>query len=79
MRRVVCYRTSDGVLHESELAARHHADKRYGDLLTSLVHRALRADKYMPMIVFFERHLDEMCTLRELGKDMDLEKDDEDD
>lgn len=79
MRRVICYRTSDGVLHESELAARHHADKRYGDLLTSLAHRALRADKYMSMIGFLEQRQDELCALRDLKRDKIVEKDDEDD
>lgn len=80
MRRVIRFQTADGELHETASAARGHADRRYGDALTRLAHRAVRQEKYTKMCEFIDNNLDAFVELKALKADIDLEDaDDEQD
>lgn len=76
MKKVTKYQTLDGVLHDTEQAARHHADKVYGVVLSSLAQEALRVEKYSDMLEFFNKNLDRFLKLQTLKDDMKLQEDD---
>lgn len=78
MKKVVRFETSDGKLHETRVSAISHADKRYGDLLTSLAHKLVRIEKYNAMGIFIADNIDQFVELATLRKDYELEPDDED-
>ncbi|RQP11931.1 MAG: hypothetical protein EAS51_04180 [Microbacteriaceae bacterium] len=77
MKRVTMYQTADGELHPSEQDAARHADRRYGDALTSLAHRAVQQEKYTKMVDFINNNLDAFVELKALKADIDLENGDE--
>lgn len=74
MQKVTKYQTLDGVLHDTEQAARHHADKVYGVVLSSLAHEALRVEKYLDMLEFFNKNLDRFLKLQALKEDTKLQE-----
>lgn len=69
MKKINAYKTWDGVVHESLSDAARHVDRQFGDLLTSLTHKALRQDKYKTMMDFLNNHLEEFATLKALKED----------
>ena len=76
MKRVIRFQTADGALHETASAARGHADRRYGDAMTRLAHRAVQQEKYTKMVDFIDNNLDAFEELKALKADIDLENDD---
>lgn len=76
MKRVIRFQTADGALHETASAARGHANRRYGDALTRLAHRAVQQEKYTKMLEFINNNLDAFVELKALKADIDLENDD---
>ena len=76
MQKVTKYQTLDGSLHDTEQAARHHADKVYGIVLSNLAHETLRVEKYADMLAFLETSLEKFVKLKELKDDMKLQEDD---
>ncbi|APL99263.1 hypothetical protein [Bordetella phage CN2] len=76
MKRVIRFQTADGALHETASAARGHADRRYGDALTRLAHRAVQQEKYTKICDFIDKNLDAFEELKALKVDIDLENDD---
>ena len=75
MRKVTKYQTLDGVLHDSERAARSHADKKYGELLCSLARATVDVQKYVDMLDFIEKNLPLFLKLQTLKDDMKLQDD----
>lgn len=61
MRKLTVYETKDRARHDSEKAARQHADEMYGRAVATLAHRAAVIDKYTTMVEFFENA--ETCRL----------------
>ena len=76
MKRVIRFQTVDGALHETASAARGHADRRYGEAMTRLAHRAVQQEKYTKMVDFIDNNLDAFVELKALKADIDLENDD---
>jgi len=76
MKRVIRFQTADGALHETASAARGHADRRYGEAMTRLAHRAVQQEKYTKMVDFIDNNLDAFVELKALKADIDLENDD---
>lgn len=75
MKKVTKYQTLDGVLHDSEQAARAHADQKYGELLCSLSRAAVDVQKYVDMLDFIEKNLPLFLKLQTLKDDMKLQDD----
>ena len=73
MQRVTRYQTLDGELHPTVYAATHHAERRYGDALTALAHRAIKQEKYADMVDFINGNLDAFAELKVLKADVGLE------
>lgn len=76
MRKVTKYQTLDGVLHDTEQAARAHADKKYGELLGSLSRATFDVQKYVDMLDFIEKSLPLFLKLQTLKEDTKLQEDD---
>lgn len=74
MQKVTKYQTLDGVLHDSEQAARSHADKKYGELLCSLSRATVDVQKYVDMLDFIEKNLPLFLKLQTLKDDMKLQE-----
>lgn len=72
MRRMTMFQTSDGLLHETQEQAARHADRRYGNALTSLVHKLCRIEKYAAMSAFVDENLSRFNDLAALKADVDL-------
>ena len=75
MKKVTKYQTLDGVLHDTEQAARAHADKKYGELLTSLARATVDVQRYVSMLDFIEKNLPLFLKLQTLKDDMKLQDD----
>lgn len=75
MKKVTKYQTLDGVLHDSEQAARAHADQKYDELLGSLSRAAVDVQKYVDMLDFIEKNLPLFLKLQTLKDDMKLQDD----
>ena len=73
MKQVTRYQTLDGELHPTAHAATNHAERRYGEALTSLAHQAVRQEKYTKMVDFIDGHLDAFAALKALKADISLE------
>ena len=73
MKRVTRYQTLDGELHPSVHAATNHAERRYGDALTSLAHQAVRQEKYTQMVAFLDGNLDAFAALKALKADISFD------
>lgn len=81
MKTVIMWQTMDGVLHDCEQKAHSHANRRYGDALTSLAHDLVRnAEKYRAIVDWLDdaANLDRFLALRRLRDDCTLPGDNED-
>lgn len=76
MQKVTKYQTIDGVLHDTEQAARSHADKKYGELLCSLARATVDVQRYVSMLDFIEKNLPLFLKLQTLKEDTKLQEDD---
>ena len=76
MRFIECYRTSDGILHESFLEAKSHADKRYGDQLTKMAHELVKIGKYSDMLDKLDSYKGSMKLLLDLADDLVINDED---
>lgn len=72
MQPIDAFRTSDGVLHDSLRKAKSHAERRYGDCLTSLAHELLRCEKYHTMTDYLDTNADRFAELLALKADCEL-------
>ncbi len=77
MKKVTKYQTLDGVLHDSEQAARAHADQKYDELLGSLSRATFDVQKYVDMLNFIEKNLPLFLKLQTLQDDMELQEEDD--
>ena len=71
MREVIRFETSDGAIHENLNKANRHAEERYGKEITRLATHLVKIDKYVGIIDFIEKHLDDFVNLHSLKKDLD--------
>lgn len=68
MRKVEVYLTIDGQLHQTMDAAKKHADRVYGDMLTAIA-RELHGMKYMELAEYVDSHLEDFAVLAKLEAD----------
>lgn len=73
MKCIECYRTSDGVLHESYQSAKHHAEKLYGEQLSKMAHELVCIDKYSDMMSRLDCYKGSMQRLLDLSEDLVVE------
>lgn len=73
MKTVTKVQTFDGALHDTEAAARRHAEKLYGEALSRLAARLVAIQKYSPMMEFIDSNLSEFEKLKTLKSDTWLE------
>ena len=78
MKKVDAWVTSDGLVWTDRRAADHHAEERYGALLTSLAHDAVRVEKYTTMVDWLEANAARLRELDALRADRQLEPDGDD-
>lgn len=72
MDRIVCYRTSDGVIHENVLKAERHAEARYANALLPLSSKLVDIQKYKAMAEFIDSHLEDFVKLAAIKADIEL-------
>ena len=77
MKIIQCYQTLDGTIHTSHEAAISHADKKYGELVTSLAHKVASIQKYAGAIDWIdsEEFADAVQKLAQLKGDLKIQKD----
>ena len=74
MDKITAFQTSDGIIHPTYFAAKEHANRRYGDLLTQNTHLALKHTKYVEMMDFIDTHIESFYKLKLLKDDIKLTK-----
>lgn len=72
MERITAYRTRDGQTFADHRAAYRHAEKMYGEKLSSIAHKLLRAEKYGAMLEAIESNAEAFAELTALRADMVL-------
>lgn len=73
MRYVSMVQTKDGTLHASEMEARRHAEKVYGEALSKMAAKLLHITKYGPMHEFLEANLGEFQRIKWLQEDCQID------
>ena len=73
MKEIVCYRTSDDVIHTSFRDAKAYAEKRYGDAVTEHAHALARLEKYAAIGDYLDQNRDALALLATLHADTVLD------
>lgn len=79
MRKIVCYQTSDGALHEDADSAWRHVSDQYSTKLMFLAQEVAAIKDYPAAWRFIEQTLDTFVELKALAADMVLESPEEKD
>lgn len=79
MLKVTKWETLDGKLHATQKDAARHADRLYGEMLSSLAHKLVKCEKYAQMSEALHGMMlaGDFARLRELWQDIELTKDED--
>ena len=70
MKKIEKIQTIDGYLFDMVKEAKRHAEKIYGESLTSLSIKLLKQDKYVTMAAFIDANLSAFIELHKLKNDI---------
>jgi|GEM_PF-6292275 len=77
MHKIIRIETNDENQFETEKEARKYLDKKYGDRLTTIVHKILKHEKYISLCEFIDANLELFQELIDLKNELkeDIKKD----
>ncbi len=77
MKKIECFTTSDGKVHDSFVKALKYSEARYGDALTKIASKLVTLDsKYVAIAEYIDSNMLDFRMLQELKNDMTLTDDD---